>query len=275
MHRYALAPSSLILALALGTTAARADHCFESMAVATDVAQWLSVNSGNLSRDQRLGGCSAIGQAVGDAVLASPTAELHGATVADFGLLQAHGTVATQSSATAGVLAQYSSDQGAGWVARSWDTLTASTDTLLRVHLTFDYAGSFAGTTTATSTAWGQLRASSATVSDTQNASAGPGGVAHQAWTVDYFMPAGTSLQLMSFLGAEANGSANVLGVFQGQAAVDASFAMTIELLNNGNYVAASGHNYLASAVPEPASGLLAGVGVLMLGGWRSRRRTG
>ena len=97
----------------------------------------------------------------------------------------------------------------------------------------------------------------------------GPGGATGPTWFgIDILMSAGSTIGLRRILGAIADVSANLWNS-SGSSTLDASCALGLQVLNEGSGIKSlCGHDYLTSAVPEPAGPLLmlCGMGVLFPG---------
>jgi hypothetical protein len=265
-----------LLAVAAGS--ARADHsghCNGNDHVGTDIAAFNGINGGGTVNHILGGDCLSSPQSA-SATDSTASATVASSTTVDFGLMTAHAVVSSASSLDHGVLAFYDSNLGEGYVARTLDAITALTDTQLRLTTVFDFTGSFSGTGTSTSQAFGSIVVSGIVAGIGHSDAGGPGGATHQVFTYDFFLPAGATAYLAASLGADAEGSANVLSsTFAGSATLDASYALGLQLLNTGGSITAlSGHDYLAAAVPEPTPrALLTGGLVALLA--RRRRASG
>jgi hypothetical protein len=271
-HTVALSPLLLLL-LTLATGHARADHgghCNGNDHLGTDLAASDVVNGGPQTGTHDLSGnCMTAPQSAADTFI-TDSAAIASTTAVDYGLMTAHATVSSAAMPDYGLLAFYDSTLGEGYVGRTLDTITALTDTQLRLTTAFDFQGSFSGTVTSTSEAFGSIVVFGIAAGVSHTDSGGPGGTVHQVFSADFFLPAGSSAYLIASLGAHAEGSANGPGA-TGFATLDARYALGLQVLNAGGSVTAlSGHDYLATAVPEPASWALLLGGVIALS---ARRR--
>ncbi len=269
MTRGLTTPAALCAAL-LFTSAAHAHsgHCDGNDKVGTDLAASNGIVAGLDTGTHVLGGdCLLAAQAASDTFTVSH-GEVSSTTTVDYGLITAHATVSSFAAPDYGVLAYYDSPLGEGYVGRTLDAITALTDTQLRLTTVFDFHGSFSGTVTSTSQAFGSIVVSGIVAGIGHTDGAGPGGASHQVFTYDFFLPAGSTAFLTASLGADADGSANWAGAV-GAATLDASYTLGLQVLNAGGSISAlSGHDYLAAAVPEPASWALmlaGGLGLLAL----------
>jgi hypothetical protein len=269
---------ALLCAAALSSVATRAHadhsgHCNGNDSVGTDIAAFNGINGGGTVNHALGGDCLASPQAA-SATDHTASATVTSTTTVDYGLMTAHAVVNSASSLDHGVLAFYGSTLGEGYVARTLDAVTALTDTQVRLITVFDFMGAFSGTATSTSQAFGSIVVSGIAAGIGHTDAGGPAGATHQVFSYDFFLPAGSTAYLTASLGADAEGSANTLSSsFVGSALLDASYALSLQVLNDGGSLTAlSGHDYLAAAVPEPGSGalMLGGVAALL----RVRRRS-
>jgi hypothetical protein len=252
-----------------------AGHCNGNDHVGTDIAAFNGINGGGTVNDFLGGDCLSAPQTVSaNDSTASGSASVSSTTTAAWGLLTAHAVVNSASSLDYGVLAFYDSSQGEGDVARTLDGITALTDTQVRLTTVFDFKGSYSGSVTSTSQAFGSIVVAGIVAGIGHTDAGGPGGATHLVFSYDFFLPAGSTAYLIASLGADAEGSANALSSsFTGSATLDASYALSLQVLNaGGSLTALSGHDYLAPAVPEPAGWALmpGGLAALALARHRS-----